>query len=437
METRWKQLLPTGALAVVAAAIFTGHFGVGDSIFPAVLGRSSGAGWFIAALGYGTVNSFMVFIAYLAVSRQNKSLYGLASMAMGKGFAAVYTIIAVLILGPVFILPRVSSATHEMAIAQFFPSIPLWATLLVYFALNYYFAANRSRVIDRIGKFLAPVLVVFMVILIFKGIFTPLAPVSAPASPTAFSDGILNGYNTMNAIGASIFGIWIINELTMRGVKDADVRGANIFVVGIVAAVALLFTSIGLTYLGASTGALYPEAQIGELSVLIAAGLLGTFGKVVFGVIIAFACMTTSVGLTSAAGDTFEQMSGGKLKYKAVVAASSLVGFLIGLVGLSRIVGYTVPWLMLIYPAMVVLLFTSLVRDFGRVKLAARAGIITAIIFSLGDFLSGLGFAGNPFSVLNGAMPLGAQGFAWLVPSLAVMAIFQLIALFTAKKAAA
>ncbi len=357
-------------------------------------------------------------------------------MAMGKGFASVYTIIAVLILGPVFILPRVSSATHEMAIAQFFPSVPLWGTLLVYFALNYYFASNRSRVIDRIGKFLAPTLILFMIILIFKGIFTPLAAVTAPASASAFSDGILNGYNTMNAIGASIFGIWIINELKMRGLEDADVRSANIFVVGIIAAIALLFTSLGLTYLGASTGALYPDAQIGELSVLIAAGLLGTFGKVVFGIIIAFACMTTSVGLTSAAGDTFEQMSGGKLKYKTTVAASSIIAFLIGLVGLARIVGYTVPWLMLIYPAMVVLLFMSLFRNFDRVKLAAKAGIITAIIFSIGDFLSGLGFAGNPFSTMNRAMPLGAQGFGWMVPTLAVIAVSGIITLLSRKKAA-
>ncbi len=435
MQKRWKHILPLGAIIVVSAAIFTGHFGVGDSIFPAVLGRASGKGWFAAALGYGTVNSFMVFIAYLAVSRQNKSLYGLASMAMGKGFASVYTIIAVLILGPVFILPRVSSATHEMAIAQFFPSVPLWGTLLVYFALNYYFASNRSRVIDRIGKFLAPTLILFMIILIFKGIFTPLAAVTAPASASAFSDGILNGYNTMNAIGASIFGIWIINELKMRGLEDADVRSANIFVVGIIAAIALLFTSLGLTYLGASTGALYPDAQIGELSVLIAAGLLGTFGKVVFGIIIAFACMTTSVGLTSAAGDTFEQMSGGKLKYKTTVAASSIIAFLIGLVGLARIVGYTVPWLMLIYPAMVVLLFMSLFRNFDRVKLAAKAGIITAIIFSIGDFLSGLGFAGNPFSTMNRAMPLGAQGFGWMVPTLAVIAVSGIITLLSRKKA--
>jgi LIVCS family branched-chain amino acid:cation transporter len=423
-----KLVLPLGSVLIVSAAVFSGHFGVGDTIFPAILGRGSGSSWLIAALGYGTVNSLLVFIAYLTISRQNSSLFGLTSMVLGKGFAMVYTTIAVLIMGPVFILPRVSSATHEMAVAQFLPSVPLWATLLVYFVLNYYFASNRSKVIDRVGKYLAPTLIVFMVILIVKGILTPLSSIAFSGSPTAFSDGILNGYNTMNALGASIFGIWIINELKRRGLEDAKSRSSNIVIIGMVAAIALLITSIGLTYLGASSGVLFPNAAIGDLSVKIASGLLGYFGKIVFGIIIAFACITTSVGLTSAAGDTFEQMSGGKIKYKVTVAASSIIGFLLGLVGLAKIVGFTVPWLMLIYPALIVILIMGLVADFSKVKLATQAGVIVAIVFSVGDFLAGLGFANNSFSKLNTAMPLGKQGLAWLVPAVIAIALFQIIA---------
>jgi len=423
-----KQTLSFGAVLVVSAAVFSGHFGVGDTIFPAMLGRTTGASWFIAALGYGVVNSLMVFLAYLAISRQNSSLFGLASMALGKGFAIAYTTMAVLIMGPVFILPRVSSATHEMAVAQFFPSMPIWVTLLAYFALNYYFAYNRSKVIDRIGKYLAPALIVFMIILVIKGMFTPLSVVASTGSPTAFSDGIINGYNTMNALGASIFGIWIINELQRRGIEDVKSRSSNIITIGIFAAFALLLTSTGLTYLGASSGGLFPDAAIGELSVKIAEGLLGYFGKIVFAIIIALACITTSVGLTSAAGDTFEQISGGKIKYKFTVAASSIIGFLLGLIGLSKIVSYTVPWLMLIYPALVILIIMSLFTDFFKVKLATQAGILVAIFFSIGDFLAGLGIANTPFSTLNSAMPLGKQGLAWLFPSIAAIVVFQIIA---------
>jgi LIVCS family branched-chain amino acid:cation transporter len=434
MNTKERNLLPWGVVFVIAAAVFSGHFGVGDTIFPAILGRSSGATWFIAALGYGVINSLGVFIAYLVIATHNKSLLGLTSMVLGKNYGRVYTTIAMLIMGPVFILPRVSSATHEMAVAPFFPAIPLWVTLLAYFALNFYFAYNRSKVIDRLGKYLAPTLIIFMLILIVKGIISPLSTPVSPGSSTAFTDGILNGYNTMNALGASIFGLWIINELLSRGLKDVESRKINLIIIGSIAALALLLTSTGLTYLGASSGALFPKAQIGELSVNIANGLLGYFGKIVFGIIIAFACITTSVGLTSAAGDTFEQMTNGKLKYKLTVGLSSLIGFLLGLVGLSRIVGYTVPWLMLIYPALIVLLIMGLFPKFEKVKLAAQAGTIVAIIFSIGDFLGGLGIGNNPFTKMNSILPLGKQGMAWLLPVVVTVIIFQIISAFIKPK---
>jgi len=427
MNEKVRNLLPWSIVFIISAAVFSGHFGVGDTIFPAILGRGTGMSWFIAALGYGVINSLGVFIAYLAVSIQDKSLFGLTSMVLGKKFGIVYTTIAMLIMGPIFILPRVSSATHEMAVAQFFPTIPLWVTLLIYFALNYYFASNRSKVMDRLGKTLAPILIIFMVILIIKGIISPLSNPVSPGSLTAFTDGILNGYNTMNALGAALFGIWVINELSRRGLKEKESRSINLIVIGAIAAFALLLTSTGLTYLGASSGALFLKAQIGGLSVNIAEGLLGYFGKIVFAIIIAFACITTSVGLTSAAGDTFEQMTNGKLKYSLTVGLSSIVGFLIGLIGLSKIVGYTVPWLMLIYPALVVILIISLFPKFEKVKLAAQAGVIVAIIFSIGDFLTGLGFGGNFFTKMNLLLPLGKQGLGWLLPTIIVMVIAQLI----------
>jgi len=427
LKERKYLLLPWGVILVITAAVFSAHFGVGDVIFPAILGRDTGATWFIAALGYGAINSLGVFLAYLVVATHDKSLYGLTSTVLGRYFGMFYTTIAMLVIGPVFILPRVSSATHEMSVAPFFPEIPLWATLLVFFALNFYFAYNRSKVIDRLGKYLAPALIVFMLILIIKGVITPLATPTQPGSPTAFTDGVLNGYNTMNALGAALFGLWLINELKMRGVKDAESRKRNLIRIGSLTAFLLFLTSTGITYLGASSGALFPNAEIGELSVLIAEGLLGYVGKAVFAVLIALACITTSVGLTSTAGDTFEQMSNGRLKYKVTVGWSSAVGFLLGLVGLSRIVRYTVPWLMLIYPALIVLLIMCLTPNFEKVKLATQAGVITAIIFSIGDFLAGLGFGDNPFTKMNLALPLGKQGLAWLLPVVITVIVFQAI----------
>ena len=272
------------------------------------------------------INSLGVLIAYLAVSMQDKSLFGLASSVFGKNFGAVFTTMSMLIIGPVFILPRVSSATHEMAVEQFSP-VYRYGSPCLSFVFNFYFAYNRSKVIDKLGKYLAPTLIVFMVVLVVKGIVSPLASPVSPGSPTAFTEGILNGYNTMNALGASLFGLWLINEFNIRGLKSREARKNNLIVIGSITAVALFLTSTVLTYLGATSGAKFPDAQIGILTVEFARGLLGFFGTIVFAIILTFANITTSVGLTSTAGDTFEQLTNGKLKYLTTVILSSIVGF--------------------------------------------------------------------------------------------------------------
>ena len=426
MEKR-SDLLSFGALAVISAALFSGHFGVGDVIFPPILGKGAGADWFTAAMGYGIINSLGVLVAYLAVARQQKTLLEMSSRTLGRAFGVVFTTICMLIIGPVFILPRVSSATHEMAVALFFPDFPLVATLAVFFVLNYWVACNRAQVIDRLGKVLSPALIVFMAILIIKGIVSPIGPVPATGCENPLADGVINGYNTMNALGAALFGGWVLKELHMRGITDKDAQTLNLFYIGPVVALALLVTSTGITYLGATAATVFPEADIGAYTVLIAEGVLGAVGKAVFALLLAFACFTTSVGLTSTAGDVFQEMSGGKLQYKAIVAVSSVVGFGIGTIGLGKIVGYTVPWLMLVYPAIIVLLVGSLF-DFEKFKAALQGAIVTAVILSIGDFLGAMGMADNPFSSLTAKLPLGGQGLGWLVPALVVGALAMLFA---------
>ncbi|MDX9957677.1 MAG: branched-chain amino acid transport system II carrier protein [Spirochaetia bacterium] len=417
-----KRYLPLATLLVISGAMFAGHFGVGDVIFPSVLGRDAGAAWFPAALGYFIMNSIGVWLAYMGVARQDKTMAGISREVLGKTIGGIYVIIPVLIQ-ILFILPRVSSATHEMAIASFFPGIPLWLTLLVYFLLNFYLASSRSKVVDRLGKLLSPALILFIVILLIKGVLAPNGQVAAEGMKNAIGGGLLNGYNTMNALAAFLLGGWILNELKLRKVEDKPSQTANLIRLGLFTAIALGVTSTGLVYLGASTGTLFPNAEIGVLSVEIAGSLLGVIGKAIFGVLIALACITTSASITSMAGDMFTEVSGGRIKYLWVTIAASVAGFAMGLVGLSRIVRFTVPWLLLVYPSVIVLIITSQSSKFQQFRITIAAGVATSVFFSIGDFLGAMGFPGNPVGALVAKLPLGSISFGWLLPTLIVMLV--------------
>ena len=85
-----KILLPVSVLILISGAMFSSHFGVGDLIFPPILGRDTGASWFIASLGYMIINSLGVWLAYLACAHQNQSLGALATRTLGNFFGGQF-----------------------------------------------------------------------------------------------------------------------------------------------------------------------------------------------------------------------------------------------------------------------------------------------------------------------------------------------------------
>ena len=421
-----KNLLPVSILIVISGAMFSSHFGVGDLIFPPILGRGAGASWFTAALGYMIINSVGVWLAYLACAHKNQSLTGIATRTLGDFFGKIYTAIPILIT-IFFILPRVSSATHEMAILPLLPSIPLWITLAIFFLLSFYVAYTRATVIDKLGKVLAPVLILFVIILVIRGIATPLSVSTTPGSLNALSDGMLNAYNTMNAIAALLFGGWVLHELNIRNIKTKEDQNKNLNIIGFSTAVLLGITSTALVYLGASSGSLFPDASIGVLSTKIAQGLLGQIGLFSFAVIMALSCLTTAAAIISMAGDMFSEMTNGKLSYRAIVALSTIIGFTLGLVGLSRIVKYTVPWLVLLYPSIIIIILSALYYKFDKIRKAVTVGVIVALFFGLGDMLSFYGLTSNFITKISSQLPLGGQGLGWVLPTIIIMGIAQLI----------
>jgi len=420
-----KNLLPISVLVVISGAMFSSHFGVGDLIFPPILGRGAGTSWFTAALGYLIVNSIGVWLAYMACAHQNQSLTGIASKTLGNFFGKIYTAIPILIV-VFFILPRVSSATHEMAILPLLPTVPLWLTLAIFFLICFYVAYTRATVIDKLGKILAPILILFVIILAVKGIATPLSTPQAPSSTNILSTGMLEAYNTMNAIAALLFGGWVLHELNIRNIKTKEDQNRNLNIIGFSTAVLLGITSTVLVYLGASSGSSFPDASIGVLSTNIAQGLLGQVGLVSFAIIMAFSCLTTAAAIISMAGDMFLEMTKGKLSYRVTVTLATIIGFTLGLVGLSKIVKYTVPWLVLLYPSIVVLILSALYYQFDKIKKAVTIGVIVALFFGLGDMLSFYGLTSNIITKIASQLPLGVQGLGWFLPTIIIMGIAQL-----------
>lgn len=417
------------AVIVMALALFSGHFGVGDVMFPAKLGQESGVVWWISGLGYFVVNALITYLAYLAIAKDRVSIIHMGSEIIHPIYGKVFGTILMLVIGPVFILPRVSSAVHEMSVIPFFPDAPLAVTLAIFFILNAWVSLNRAAVIDRLGKVLSPALILFLLLVAVKGIISPISsPLPTGVEPgVALGYGFTYGYNTMNAIGAVLFGAWVLDLLSRRGIDEPSEQRRVLVAVGGLTAALLGVTQMTLTYLGASTGAVYQSATIGELMVKITTHLYGRAGLGIFAVLLALACFTTSAGLTAAAGRFFEELTANRLKYRTTVVLSSLVGFALGNVGLSRIVRYAVPWLTLCYPALVVIIAGTLFTDVRKTRLTLAGGVIAALVFGLFEALGVAGYNVPWATAILAAVPLGKVGFAWVVPTLVGLVIGHII----------
>jgi len=315
----------------------------------------------------------------------------------------------------------------QYVLNQLFPEVPLFATVIVFFLLNAYVCLNPSKVVDRIGQMLSPLLVIAIALILIKGIFSPISTPVDLGITSPFGAGFTYGYKTMDAIGAVLFGGWILTEFKRRNVTVKKDQYEGLLKVGVITVILLAITQASETYLGASTGSLMRDATLGSLPVLVTTSLYGHGGVVIFALLMGLACFTTSAGLTATSGQFFEDFSNGRFKYKHIVIVSTLVGFILANFGLDKIVRWTVPWLNLTYPALIVMILGTVFGLLEKNRTSMTWGTAVGLIFGAMEAVGVAGFNVPVFSNILKAMPFGSSGFYWLLPTIIAMIIGALI----------
>lgn len=203
------------------------------------------------------------------------------------------------------------------------------------------------------GKVLTPALLIGLLVLIIKGIISPLGSIVNPHVDSSFVivNGIKSGYQTMDVLAALAFGIIILKSAQEKGYSDARESSKMIRAAAVIAGVLLLIVYFGLTYLGATSASLFSLGiSRAELVIGIVQRLLGKVGLVIFAVVVALACMTTAVALVSSAASFFEKLTKGRLSYAALVIIICVFSAVISNLGLDRIVAVASPILDIVYP---------------------------------------------------------------------------------------
>ncbi|MGL4797274.1 MAG: branched-chain amino acid transport system II carrier protein, partial [Paraclostridium sp.] len=158
-------------------------------------------------------------------------------------------------------------------------------------------------------------------------------------------------------------------------------------------------------YIGQDVSSISQTALI----VGITESLLGYTGKVILGVIVALACLTTAIGLTSATGQYFTKITNGKLKYEVVVTVVAVFSAIVSNFGVDMIIKISAPILNMVYPATMLLVAMTLFSDKIKNDNAFKGAAYTTIIVSV------LTVMNVPFM---SKLPLAPLGFNWIIPAI-------------------
>ncbi len=409
-------------ILVTAFGLFSLFFGAGNLILPPYLGYISGRHWWLVLMGFGVSAVAIPIMGILAHARLQGTLFNFAekvSPIFSVGYCCLVYAISISLPSP-----RTAAVTHEMAIAPFFESPPL-LTSTIYFLLVLLCALYRSKVIDVTAKILTPALIIILILIIGISVFTLPASLSSNPISGPITMGILEGYQTFDAIGAVVVGgvIIISVDLKLPGATYREKRQL-ISGAGWIAGVALFSIYAGLILTGAKMAGRLEE-PVTRISLLneISQITLGPTAHLLLSILVSLACFTTAVGIVTGTSDFFKsRFSDSPVAYRMAAITSCFLGILIGQWNVEYILAIAVPALMFIYPVTIVLILLNLLPRRLAIPGIFRFVVATVLLFSIPDFLETLGVDISA-SGLKDYLPLSTFNLGWVLPSVAAFFI--------------
>ncbi|TVZ52314.1 branched-chain amino acid transport system II carrier protein [Dokdonia sp. Hel_I_53] len=410
---------------ITSFALFSLFFGAGNLILPPFLGYNGGSSWFLVLLGFAVSAVVIPILAIYGHARLQGTMIDFAHK-VSPLFALIYCFIvyAISIALPA---PRTASVAYEMAIQPYF-EISSWVWSSVYFALVLLFALNRSKVMDLVGKYLTPAILAILLLVIGIGIFMDHEPLQTSVFENAFVNGILEGYQTFDAIGGVVVGGVVV--ISLGYTRGTAAQNRKILTnAGVIAGLGLLIIYGGLIYLGALQSGGLENTDRTTLLAFLSKTTLGNIGSSILAVLVSLACFTTAVGIVTGTADFVKGIfHNSQVAYKLTAILGAILGVVMGQLNVMSIIAVAVPALMFIYPVTIVLILLNTFPKRYASPLVFRGVILVIILFSSPDFWSSIGF-GEQMLPIQKALPLGTDSLGWLLPSFIIFIVINVYTL--------
>lgn len=425
---------PMTTIVITALMLFSMFFGAGNLIFPAMLGAEAGTAFTPAIAGFVITGVLVPILAVVALAVTGRDLQDLANRG-GRIFGLIFPALVYLSIGALYALPRTATVSYAMAVESNFNVTGMLPTLIfsaVFFGVSLILALNQTGIVDSLGKYLTPALVILLALLVILSLVQLTAPAAAPTegySSGAFATGFVNGYMTMDSLAGLAFGIIVIAALRDKGITARGELLRGVTISGVIAGALLALVYIGLGLIGQhiDNGQGYKDGA----ALLSGAALqvMGRPGAVVFGLIVLLACLTTSVGLIGATSAFFNKLVPA-LSYRAWACLFTFIAFVLASFGLESLMSFAIPIITTLYPPALTLVVLTLIEAALRapwMNLTHRFALIVSVIWALLMTMNAQGWGSSIIEPLINWVPGHSYDLGWFIPTIAAALVGAVI----------
>lgn len=421
---------------LVAGTLFGMFFGAGNLIFPVHLGQMAGQNALPAIIGFIITAVGIPILGVAAIGITHSDGLQTLSGKVGKGYGIFFTCLLYLTIGPLFAIPRCATVSFTTGITPLLGAdsperLYLLLFSAVFFAFVLFFSLRPGKITVWIGKIINPLFLFFFAVLMLAALLAPGAAVSA-VEPVeayrsdAFFPALIEGYGTMDAIAGLAFGIVVIDVIRRMGVDNDDTIAEDVLSSGLLTGALMALIYVVSIVVGAQSRGLFELSENGGIALTQIAGhYLGGVGLFILAFTITFACLKTSIGLVTACAETFSKMTNGKISYRSWAILFTVFSFAVSNIGLSAIIEYSIPMLMLIYPPAIALILLAFLGKFfahdRTVYIATMIGTWAAAIFDCMKTLPApvqtALHLDAPIAFAAAHLPLFDKNLGWLLPA--------------------
>ena len=357
---------------LVAMTLFGMFFGAGNLIFPVHLGQLAGSRVVYAMVGFIITAVGIPILGVAAIGNTHSDGLQSLSSKIGNKYGIFFTTLLYLTIGPFFAIPRCATTSFTTGIAPMVQentqSIVLFIFSLIFFGLVLFYSLRPSKITVWIGKIINPIFLIFLAVLVFTALMNPSASISS-IEPTqayvngtdALFSGFIEGYGTMDAIAGLAFGIVVIDIIKSMGIQDDASIAKEVLISGIMTGILMAIIYFATILMGVQSRGLFEISENGGIALAqISNHYLGTIGSIILAITITSACLKTSIGLVTSIADAFSRMFPKALSYDKWTYIFTIFSFVVSNFGLSKIIEYSLPVLMFLYPLTITIILLAL-----------------------------------------------------------------------------